>query len=72
VPKELAVRAEPRSEAGLPGHLKAEGDEQTGSQAFIPREAKDDKALQMAIALLRGAATNPAFPPGPKQAATEP
>jgi len=72
VPKELAAQAVGRSEASLPGHLKAEGDEQTGSQSFIPREAKDDKALQMAIALLRGAATNPAFPPGPKQAATEP
>jgi carboxyl-terminal processing protease len=72
VPKELAAQAVGRSEASLPGHLKAEGDEQTGSQAFIPREAKDDKALQMAIALLRGTATNPAFPPGPKQAATGP
>src|SRR5499427_5496226 len=68
VPKEL-VQAQGRSEANLPGHLKAEGDEQTGSQAYVPADAKDDKALQTALGLLRGTATNPAFPPNPKQAA---
>jgi carboxyl-terminal processing protease len=71
VPKELAAQATPRSEANLPGHLKAEGEEQSGSQSYIPREPKDDKALQTALALIRGTATNPAFPPVPKQAATE-
>ena len=70
VPKELAAQAQPRSESNLPGHLKAEGEEQKGSQAYIPRDAKDDKALQAAIALIRGTETNPAFPPTPKQAAT--
>jgi len=57
------------SEAGLRGHLKAEGEEQKGSQSFIPPDAKDDKALQSALALIRGTETNPAFPPNPKQAA---
>ena len=71
VPKELAAQAETRSEANLPGHLKAEGAEQNGSQSFIPREAKDDKALQTALALIRGTETNPAFPPNRQQAATE-
>jgi carboxyl-terminal processing protease len=59
-----------RSEANLPGHLKAEGDEKAGSQSYIPRDEKDDKALQTALALLRGTETNPAFPPDAKQAAS--
>ena len=48
--------------------LKAEGEEQKGSQSFIPPDAKDDRALQSALALIRGTETNPAFPPNPKQA----
>jgi carboxyl-terminal processing protease len=64
-PQQLAARAQPRSEASLPRHLKAEGDEQKGSQSYIPRDAKDDKALQTALALIRGTETNPAFPPSP-------
>jgi carboxyl-terminal processing protease len=71
MPKELAEQAKTRSESSLPGHLKAEGDEQNGSQSYIPKEAKDDKALQTALALIRGTQSNPAFPPNPKQAATE-
>jgi carboxyl-terminal processing protease len=71
VPKEVAAQTQTtRSEASLPGHLKAEGDEQTGSQSYVPKEAKDDKALQTALALLRGTETNPAFPPKSKQAAS--
>jgi carboxyl-terminal processing protease len=71
VPKDLAAaQTQTRSESSLPGHLKAEGDEQTGSQSYVPKEAKDDKALQTALALLRGTETNPAFPPNPKQAAS--
>src|SRR5213076_3003409 len=62
VPAELA-QVRTRSEASLPGHLKAEGDEQQGSQSYVPRQAKDDKALQAALALVRGTETNPAFPP---------
>jgi carboxyl-terminal processing protease len=70
VPKEAAEH-EPqvRSESSLPGHLKAEGDEQKGSQTYVPPEAKDDKALQTALALLRGTQTDPAFPPNPQKAA---
>jgi carboxyl-terminal processing protease len=71
VPKEVADRELPvRSEANLPGHLKAEGDEATGSQSYIPADPKNDKALQMALGLLRGTVTNDAFPPNPKQAAS--
>src|SRR6266850_78284 len=65
MPKELA-QAQTRSESRLPGHLKAEGDEQQGSQSYIPRQATDDKVLQRALALIRGTETNPAFPPSPK------
>ncbi len=69
VPQELAAQAQTRSELKLPGHLKAEGEEQNGSQSYVPRDVKDDKALQTALALIRGTQTNPAFPPVPKQAA---
>ncbi len=70
VPEEIQARAttETKGESSLRGHLKAEGDEQGGSQSYIPPEAKDDKALTMALELLRGTKTNPAFPPNPKSA----
>lgn len=73
LPKALEGSAQNMSEAGLRGHLKAaEGEEQKGSQAYVPPDAKDDKALQSALALLRGTESNPAFPPNPKQAAIAP
>ncbi len=70
VPEEIQARAttETKGESSLRGHLKAEGDEQGGSQSYIPPDAKDDKALNMALELLRGTKTNPAFPPNPKSA----
>jgi carboxyl-terminal processing protease len=69
VPEELKARADTTSEATLRGHLQAEGQEQTGSQSYIPPDAKNDKALHLAVDLLRGTQTNPAFPPKPNQAA---
>jgi carboxyl-terminal processing protease len=63
VPREQAAAAETVSEAGLRGHLKAQGNEQKGSQSYIPPDSKDDKALKVALDLLRGTAVNPAFPP---------
>jgi len=57
------------SEAELRGHLKATGEEQKGSQSYVPPDPKDDKALQMADDLLRGKSTNPAFQPKPGSAA---
>ena len=68
VPEELKARTDTKGEASLRGHLKAEGDEQTGSQSYIPPDPKDDKALKMAVDLLRGATTNAAFPPDAKRA----
>jgi carboxyl-terminal processing protease len=68
VPEEMKARAANTSESSLRGHLKAEGDEQVGSQSYVPPDAKDDKALNMAYDLLRGTRTNAAFPPNPKSA----
>ena len=56
-----------KGEASLRGHLKGDaGTEQTGSQSYIPPDAKDDKALNMAQDLLRGVQVNSAFPPNVK------
>jgi hypothetical protein len=49
--------------------LKAEGDEQTGSQSYIPSDPKDDKALHTALDLIRDILKNSAYPPNPKTAA---
>jgi carboxyl-terminal processing protease len=66
VPEELRARTETRGEASLRGHLKAEGQEETGSQSYIPPDPKNDKALNLALDLLRGIKVNSAFPPNPK------
>ncbi|MEZ5785039.1 MAG: S41 family peptidase [Xanthobacteraceae bacterium] len=67
VPEEAkADSAEMSGESSLRGHLKADGEEQRGSQSYVPPEAKDDKALNLALDLMRGAQANPAFPPNPK------
>ena len=65
VPEELKARTDTRGEASLRGHLKAEGDEQTGSQSYIPPDPKDDKALHTALDLIRGIQKNSAYPPNP-------
>src|SRR5471032_761933 len=69
VPDELKARTDTntKGEASLRGHLKGdEGKEQTGSQSYIPPDAKNDKALIMANELLRGTQVNSAFPPNSK------
>jgi len=68
VPEELKARTDTSGEASLRGHLKAEGDEQTGSQSYIPPDPKDDKALHTALDLMRGIQRNSAYPPNPKTA----
>ena len=69
VPEEMKARStETKGESSLRGHLRAEGDEQGGSQSYIPPESKDDKALNAALELLRGTRTHAAFPPNPKSA----
>jgi carboxyl-terminal processing protease len=68
VPDELKTRTDTKGEASLRGHLKAEGDEQTGSQSYVPPDEKDDKQIATALELLRGTKTNAAFPPNQKAA----
>jgi carboxyl-terminal processing protease len=71
VPEDIQARAavtETRGESSLRGHLKAEGDEAGGSQSYVPPDAKDDKALNMALDLIRSTKINPAFPPDPRSA----
>jgi carboxyl-terminal processing protease len=69
VPEDLKARSDTKGEASLRGHLKTqEGEEQTGSQSYIPPDVKNDKALNMALELLRGTKSNPAFPPSAKAA----
>jgi len=69
VPEELKARTDTKGESSLRGHLKAEGEEKTGSQSYVPPDPKNDKALKMGLDLIRGVAQNPAFPPNPKRAA---
>jgi carboxyl-terminal processing protease len=52
-----------RGESSLRGHLKAEGQEETGSQSYIPADPKNDKALNTALDLIRGIQKNSAYPP---------
>jgi carboxyl-terminal processing protease len=68
VPDDLKNRTDTKGEASLRGHLKAEGNEESGSQSYVPPDEKDDAALKSAMDLLRGATTNAAFPPNPKAA----
>jgi carboxyl-terminal processing protease len=68
VPDNLKAQTDSKGEASLRGHLKAEGAEETGSQSYVPPNEPDDKAIKMALDLLRGTASNAAFPPNPKAA----
>src|SRR5262249_32850363 len=68
VPEEVKAGApsEIKGESSLRGHLKAsEGDEQAGSQSYVPT---DTKALNAALNLRRGTMVNSAFPPNAKAA----
>ena len=67
VPDELKGRADTKGEASMRGHLAADGEEQTGSQAYVPPKEKDDKALGAAYNLLRGVTVN-ADAPSPRKA----
>jgi carboxyl-terminal processing protease len=62
VPEEIKARTDTKGEASLRGHLKSDGDEKTGSQSYVPPDAKDDKALKMAADLLHGVKVNATAP----------
>jgi carboxyl-terminal processing protease len=65
VPEEVKARIDLRGESSLRGHLKADGREETGSQSYVPPDPKNDKALNVALDLMRGAQRNSTFPPRP-------
>jgi carboxyl-terminal processing protease len=74
VPDELKSRTDTKGEASLRGHLKIEGEEKTGSQSYVPPDAKDDKALKAADDLLHGikvtaSTATPDATPAPKATA---
>jgi carboxyl-terminal processing protease len=68
VPDELKNRFELKGEASMRGHLAADGAEQPGSQAWVPPNDKDDKALNAAFNLLRGVTVNANGPAMAKRA----
>ena len=53
VPDELKGKDDTKGEASLKGHLKNGEDEKTGSQAYVPKDVKDDKQLIAAFDMLR-------------------
>ena len=71
VPDELKSRTDTKGEASLRGHLKNDGDEKTGSQSYVPPDAKDDKALKTAADLLHGIKSTAATTTAPASATTD-
>ncbi|MAA99334.1 MAG: peptidase S41 [Stappia sp.] len=64
LPEELQSEVvETKGEAGLKGHLTGDGEEASGSQAYVPPDPKDDVQLKFALDLLNGVQVNSAFPP---------
>src|SRR5262249_47690148 len=49
------------SEAMLRNHLKGDGEERAGSETYVPSDSHDDKAMKLAVDLLRGVKSHPAF-----------
>jgi carboxyl-terminal processing protease len=70
LPPELLGQDVARGESELRGHIvgQEEGEQGSGSAAYVPPEAEDDVQLQFALELLRGERTDPAFPPSPDRA----
>jgi carboxyl-terminal processing protease len=62
LPDELKSQTDTKGEASVRGRPKSEGDEKTGSQSYVPPDAKDDKALKMAADLLHGVKVNASAP----------
>ncbi len=70
LPEDLVGRPtiRPRGEANLRGHLEGEdGEEESGSFAYVPPDPEDDVQLNYALDLLRGLQVNSAFPPDPNR-----
>ncbi len=61
---------EPRGESSLRGHLSAsDGEEKSGSLAYVPQDKDKDVQLHYALDLIRGTKTEAGFPPNPQEAA---
>jgi carboxyl-terminal processing protease len=61
-PEVQKLRDPINGEANLRNHIKGEGEERAGSEVYVPPDSKDDKALKMAMDLLRGTKSHQAFP----------
>ncbi|MGH6761190.1 MAG: S41 family peptidase [Phyllobacterium sp.] len=70
LPEELKGQDVSRGESDLKGHIKGadEGENGSGSVAYVPPDPKDDVQLNEAYKLLRGEMANAAFPPDPNKA----
>ncbi|MBB3457101.1 carboxyl-terminal processing protease [Rhizobium sp. BK313] len=70
LPDDLKGKLVTEGESSLPGHIKgqSETDQGSGSAAYVPPDPKDDVQLNYALDLLRGAKTDPSFPPNPEKA----
>jgi carboxyl-terminal processing protease len=70
LPEEFKDQDVTRGESDLKGHIKgkAETDEGSGSNAYVPPEPKDDVQIAAALKLLRGETKDAAFPPDPNKA----
>ena len=66
----LKGKDETKGEAALRGHLKNGDDEQGGSSAYVPPDAKDDKQLNFAYDMLRGVKGSDASAVQPKDGTT--
>jgi carboxyl-terminal processing protease len=67
IPEELKGKVESRGEASLAGHLKNGPVEMTGSDAYVPPDAKKDTQLIAAVALLHGTPPDVKAAPDAKQ-----
>jgi carboxyl-terminal processing protease len=70
LPADLKDKMVTEGESSLRGHIKGQNETDTGSgsAAYVPPDPKDDVQLNYALDLLRGAKTDPAFPPNPEKA----
>jgi carboxyl-terminal processing protease len=72
VPADLKGKDENLGEASLKGHLKNGTEDPTGSSAYVPPDAKQDKQLIAALDLLHGKPTQATAPtPTPTPSAAE-
>lgn len=70
VPADLKGKDETKGEAGLKGHLKNTDDEKSGSSAYVPPDAKNDKQMIYALSVVRG--EKPPFDPSVKSSTDSP